>query len=114
MINGVFHAPAGRHEALCLLANPRPFQPSFSCPVGCPHHVQEACRTRNCVWGNPNATYVHPAARECVVECARSRGGALCYEQRFEREFCLRRRPAVSQKRMVVARRRPAQRRRVI
>ena len=37
VINGVFHAPAGRHEALCLLANPRPFQPSFSCPVGCPH-----------------------------------------------------------------------------
>ena len=37
VINGVFHAPAGRHEALCLLANPRPFQPSYSCPVGCPH-----------------------------------------------------------------------------
>ena len=37
VIKGVFHAPAGRHEALCLLANPRPFQPSYSCPVGCPH-----------------------------------------------------------------------------
>ena len=37
VINGVFHAPSGRHEALCLLANPRPFQPSYSCPVGCPH-----------------------------------------------------------------------------
>ena len=48
VIKGVFHAPAGRHEALCLLANPRPFQPSYSCPVGCPHHVQEACPTRNC------------------------------------------------------------------
>ena len=71
VINGVFHAPAGRHEALCLLANPRPFQPSFSCPVGCPHHVQEACPTRNCVWGNPNATYVHLAAKQCVVECGK-------------------------------------------
>ncbi len=71
VINGVFHAPAGRHEALCLLANPRPFQPSYSCPVGCPHHVQEACPTVNCVWGKPNATYVHLAARECVVECAK-------------------------------------------
>ena len=74
VINGVFHAPAGRHEALCLLANPRPFQPSFSCPVGCPHHVQEACPTRNCVWGKPNATYVHLAAKQCVVECGKEPG----------------------------------------
>ena len=71
VINGVMHAPAGRHEALCLLANPRPFQPSYSGPGGCPHHVQEACPTVNCVWGNPNATYVHLAAGECVVRCAK-------------------------------------------
>ena len=36
-----------------------------------PHHVQEACPTVNCVWGKPNATYVHLAARQCVVECAK-------------------------------------------
>ena len=48
---------SGVHQTRCLRTGP--------------HHVQEACPTVNCVWGNPNATYVHLAARECVVRCAK-------------------------------------------
>ena len=46
-MNGVFHDPSARHEALCLLANPRPFQPSYSCPVGCPHQCMNLLLTRD-------------------------------------------------------------------
>ena len=108
VINGVFHAPSGRHEALCLLANPRPFQPSFSCPVGCPHHVQEACPTVNCVWGKPNATYVHLAARQCVVECAKEPARCPFATSKGSSVSLLEAPPGGFAKKANVARRRPA------
>ena len=51
---------AARHTALCLLKNPRPPRPSFNCPYGCPHHLQETCPAVNCIWGDPRGAYVRP------------------------------------------------------
>uniref|UniRef100_A0A7S2W9Q0 Uncharacterized protein n=1 Tax=Rhizochromulina marina TaxID=1034831 RepID=A0A7S2W9Q0_9STRA len=54
--------------ALCLVENPRPTRPSYSCTMGCPHHLQFTCPTVNCMWGG-NETYNHMGVRDCQVLC---------------------------------------------
>lgn len=63
-------SPRDAVAAWCLLRNPRPYRPSFNCPVGCPHHLQRTCPVVNCLWGQPpHRTYVHLAATECIAKC---------------------------------------------
>ena len=43
--------------------------------VGCPWHRQRTCPTVNCLWGDPESTYVHMAVEECVFKCRRKPEG---------------------------------------
>ena len=77
-----------------------------------PHHVQEACPTVNCVWGKPNATYVHLAARECVVRCAKEPARCPFATSKGSSVSLLEAPPGGFAEKANVARRWPAQRRR--
>lgn len=62
--------------AQCLLRNPRPLRPSFSCPVGCPHYMQKTCPVVNCMWGqSPHHRYVHLAVAKCIALCKQHPAG---------------------------------------
>jgi len=50
--------------AMCLLRNPRPPRPSYTCPFGCPWHEQITCPTVNCMAREPG-TYHHMAHQSC-------------------------------------------------
>ena len=60
-----------RLAALCLLRNPRPPSPSYSCPIGCPWHNQRTCSHRNCMAREPEqgGTYHHMAFSDCLALC---------------------------------------------
>ena len=53
-----------RYMAMCLLRNPRPPRPSYTCPFGCPWHEQITCPTVNCMAREPG-TYHHMAHQSC-------------------------------------------------
>mmetsp|Transcript_15089 Transcript_15089/g.22657 ORF Transcript_15089/g.22657 Transcript_15089/m.22657 type:complete len:419 (-) Transcript_15089:93-1349(-) len=60
--------------AECLHLNPRPIRPSYNCPIGCPHHLQETCPVVNCMWGQPKThKYVHLAVDKCIQLCRKQR-----------------------------------------
>ena len=85
---------SGVHQTRCLRTGP--------------HHVQEACPTVNCVWGNPNATYAHLAARECVVRCAKDPARCPYATSKGSSVSLLEAPPGGFAKKANVARRRPA------
>lgn len=59
--------------AQCLLRNPRPPRPSYSCPFGCPWEKQFTCPKVNCMARLPEGgTYHHMAYFSCYNLCRKT------------------------------------------
>ena len=59
--------------AQCLLRNPRPPRPSYSCPFGCPWHEQYTCPKVNCMAREiGGGTYHHMAYISCYNLCRKT------------------------------------------